>query len=503
MVRGIEDRSADQPAHEPLGEDEARFRTLADTVAAATFIFQGTALRYVNRAAAAMSGYAGDEMLAMSFWDVIHPDFRDLVRARGLARLRGEAVPASYEVKIVTKQGEERWVEYTGGTIEFGGKIAVLGTAFDITERKQAEARLRESETRFRALIEHSSDVVVLVDTDGTLRYLGPSILRVLGYDPEELRGSNTFALVHPDDREATQRSFEDLVRSGGTRAVQFRYRHKDGSWRWMEGIGSNLIGVAGVHAVIVNSRDITERKRVEEESRARAAELAHVLRVSAMGEMASALAHEINQPLGAIASYAEGCLLRLQGGEPVGDLTEALKDIAAQAVRAAEIVRGLKRFVRKEPPRRAWVDINDLVQDAIRLVDAEARHHDIAIKMDLAEDGPRAHADRIQIEQVVLNLLRNAIESVQCGAGPAREVLVRTRRVDGVARVSIADTGSGLPSDVAERLFTPFLTTKAEGLGMGLSISRTIIEAHGGRIWAEANAARGATFSFSLPAPA
>jgi C4-dicarboxylate-specific signal transduction histidine kinase len=253
---------------------------------------------------------------------------------------------------------------------------------------------------------------------------------------------------------------------------------------------------------VYAAAQDITERKIAEEEARARQAELAHVLRVSTMGEMAAGLAHEINQPLSAIVSYARGCARRLKSGmAAAASLLEPIEQIAAQAMRADEIVQRLLLFVRKQKPVHEPAHVDALVREVVQLVAGEARKRRVNVTLHLAADLPPVRVDRIQIEQVLLNLVRNGMEAMQSSADD-RLLVIETRAADdGFVEVDVRDCGEGLDPEVAERVFEPFFTTKRAGLGMGLAITRSIVRAHGGRISVIRNPDRGVTFRVSLPA--
>ena len=263
-VRDITERKQGEDA---LRESESKFRVLAETTSAAIFIFQRNRMRYVNPAAANITGYTQDELLKMNFWQVIHSDFRSLVKERGLARQKGKKVRKRFEVKILTKNGEERWVDFTASSTEFNQKPAVLGTAVDITDRKNAQVLLQESESRFRALIEHGNDVTVMFDAEGKVSYISPSVKKVIGYEVDELVGQPGLHLVHPDDRERADKIFAEALLNSG-KEVQFchRMRHKNGSYITIEGTGTNLLTEPGVQAIVSNFRDITERKRAEEQ---------------------------------------------------------------------------------------------------------------------------------------------------------------------------------------------------------------------------------------------
>jgi C4-dicarboxylate-specific signal transduction histidine kinase len=248
-------------------------------------------------------------------------------------------------------------------------------------------------------------------------------------------------------------------------------------------------------------STDITERKRAEEQARRHQAELAHVLRLGTIDEMAAGFAHEINQPLGAVANYAQGAMRRLRSGSvQPGELLPILEAMTHEALRAGEIIRRVRELVRKEPSEQAPFDLNELVRESAQMIENEARHLGVEVRLDLARDLTPVVCNGVQVEQVILNLLRNALEAVQANPGGKGCISVTSAPVerDGV-EVSVCDNGVGLP-DASIDVFAPFYSTKARGLGMGLSISRSIVEAHHGQIRAIRNAGGGTTFSFLLP---
>jgi two-component system sensor kinase FixL len=479
--------------------EEGLFRTLTETTAAITFIHRDDRLLYVNRAAREVTGHSREQLLGMRFWDIVHPSMREAARERSRARLRGEAVPSRTELKIVTRAGEARWVEFTAATIHYRGQQAVLGTAFDITDRKRADVALRRSEKRSRALIEHSSDLVTLVAADGGILYVSPNVGRILGYDAGELVGRNSLDLVHPHDVGSLAAMLPDLLaRPNGTATALYRCRHKNGTWRWMEAVGTNVLGELDEGAVVVNKRDVTDRHRAEEEARQHRIELAHALRLGSVGEVAAGVAHEINQPLAAIVNYARGALRRLERGR--ADVSKALVEIAELALRAGEIVRGLKRFVRKEQPQWGPVDLNALATHVLRLVQNEARHLGVELRAELAGTLPRLRGDAIQLEQVIFNLVRNGLDAIR-RTGPPGTVTVRTASPgDACVELTVSDSGGGIADQHRARIFEPFFTTRPDGLGMGLAISRSIVEAHGGRIWADENHGHGAVVRATLP---
>ena len=266
--------------------------------------------------------------------------------------------------------------------------------------------------------------------------------------------------------------------------------------------------GVVALYAANDSARYHRERRRAERaEADIRAskhqAELAHAARLSTLGGMAAGLAHEINQPLSAIVSYARGCARRLRGGDLQPDaLLDVVESIEAQALRAAAVLRRIRDFVRHDELPRERVDLAHLVREAARFAEVEAQQLGVALQVEPSSTPLEVEVDAVQIEQVILNLVRNAFEATTSRLGATREVTIRSLRTAGGAEVTVSDTGPGVPRELMGRLFEPFFTTKRDGLGLGLSISRSIVEAHGGRLWAVPNSPRGTTFHLELPRP-
>ena len=247
---------------------------------------------------------------------------------------------------------------------------------------------------------------------------------------------------------------------------------------------------------------EIVERQRAEQEARQHHAELAHVARVSTMGEMAAGLAHELNQPLGAIASFADGGMRIIEGGSPnVGDLGMAMEEISEQAHRAGRIIHRLRAFVTRSELQTTAADVRQLTAEVVDLLAMDIRHNQIDFHLDVPREIGPVRVDRIQVQQVILNLMRNAIEAMEKTDPSDRRLVVRAERPDdGMVEIAVADTGPACPDETLDKIFDAFFTTKASGIGMGLSISRSIIEAHGGRLWVTPNADGGLTFRFTLP---
>jgi two-component system sensor kinase FixL len=377
----------------------------------------------------------------------------------------------------------------------------------DMSEHGRAEQALQESEARYRAVSELTSDYAYAIRIEGTgrvvMEWMTGAFARITGYSREEMEqrepSGGGFSLVHLDDRQIALARVQRLL-AGLEDTSEFRIVTKSGDIRWIRESGRPEIDPAGVLRVYGAARDVTEIKLAEEEARSREAELAHVLRLGTMGEMAAGLAHEINQPLSAIVSYARGCTRRLKSGAAdASTLADPIEEIAKQAMRANEIVQRLLLFVRKQKPARSRAAVGDLVREVGHLLAGEARKRGVKIQLDLASDLPEVEVDRIQIEQVILNLVRNGLEATPPGLTEPT-LTIRTELDDGCVAVAVTDQGEGLQAEQVDRVFEPFFTTKHTGLGMGLAISRSIVRGHGGRIQATPNGARGATFRFTLP---
>ena len=308
---------------------------------------------------------------------------------------------------------------------------------------------------------------------------------------------------IHPDDRELMQSAVNQALNDKKPYSIEYRTRLPNKQVRFVVEFGEARFDRAGKPTWLTGTvQDITDLKQTEERARQHAAELAHVLRRHTLGEMASSLAHELNQPLTAIATYSDICLRKERSGKwKSGERKTTLKQIHEQAVRAGEIMRGIRHFVQRSEPTAAPAHINGIVREAVDLVAVELRTNEVELTLELEDGLPQVLADAIEIEQVVLNLVTNGIEAMMESEAGQRQLAIATSMTGGdTIEVAVRDAGPGLPADQMDKAFEPFHSTKPNGMGMGLSISRTIIEAHGGRLWAEPDSGHGATFRLTLP---
>ncbi|WP_291693751.1 sensor protein FixL [Bradyrhizobium sp.] len=409
--------------------------------------------------------------------------------------------------KVAAGNGRGQWVRARAGVIrdEAGEPRHLSGILLDIGEEKQLEETLLTRESHLRSILDTVPDAMIVIDGCGAIQFFSTAAERMFGYSEHEAIGRNVSELMPEPDRSrhdgyiARYRSTSERHIIGIGRIVTGRRR--DGTTFPMHlSIGEMQSGGEAYFTGFV--RDLTEHQQTQARLQELQSELVHVSRLSAMGEMASALAHELNQPLAAISNYMKGSRRLLAGStDPNAARIETAMDRAAeQALRAGQIIRRLRDFVSRGESEKRVESLSKLIEEAGALGLAGAREQNVQLRFRLDPQADLVLADRVQIQQVLVNLFRNALEAM--APSPRRELgVTNSRAADDMIEVAVSDTGTGFPDDVKANLFQTFFTTKETGMGVGLSISRSIIEAHGGRMWAENNDAGGATFRFTLPA--
>jgi two-component system sensor kinase FixL len=368
---------------------------------------------------------------------------------------------------------------------------------------RPADNNGEEREALLQAIIETAPDALITIDEAGLIRIFNPAAERIFGFRAEEVIGQNVHCLMPAPYREQHDGYIRRYLETGEKRIIgigrEVEGRRKDGSVFPME------LAVGEVHddghklfAGFV--RDISARRDAERRLHELRTELLHVSRLSEMGEMASALAHEMNQPLTAIINYLQACRRLLGTAEARGRVEELIEKVIGQATRAGQIIRNLRKFISRGETERTEQQVNLVVEEAASLALLGTPEKGIQVAFDLAPDLPPVMIDRIQIHQVITNLIRNAVDAV--AAAERRRITIRTAHAGAVAvEIQVQDSGPGLAEEVAERLFQPFVTTKPDGIGIGLSICRTIVDAHDGRLWATPDPAGGTIFHLTLPA--
>ncbi len=439
-------------------------------------------------------------------------DVTDRNRAEAAARESHESLKQAHE-ELNEAHGElERLLDHlefrvAERTAELNGANEELKR--EVAERMRADESLQRSVDLYRLLADHVTDVITRLTPEGVHTYVSPASRSVTGYAPEEVVGRSVFEFAHPDDAEMIRQVRTRVLSTTDTVTVAYRFRRKDERYAWIESTCKRLAEPGGaIEGIIAVTRDVSERKAVEERLKRLQDELARVARLSTLGEMASGLAHELNQPLTAVLNYLDAGRRLLSAERTVMPpaLGGALEEAMAEAARAGRFIHQWRAFARRGETERRAEDVNRLVQAVVELAAADVRVRRVKVELDLGAELPAVRADAVQVQQVILNLLRNAWEAMGEGSEGERRITVRTRVVkDGEVEVAVSDTGRGLTAAERKRLFEPFYTTKESGMGLGLPISRSIVEAHGGRLWADAEPAdretmTGATFRFTLP---
>jgi PAS domain S-box-containing protein len=440
------------------------------------------------------------------FLERVHPEDRSQLDELLWAAVRDKR-DFEGEYRVLLPGGLIKYMHSIGRcSLGQSGDIEYSGVAMDITERKRAEQALAKSEKRWRAIFETSAIGVALMDMDTRFIAANSAYQKMLGYTEAELRSLTSLDVTHEDYHHLNLKQIEDLKH--GTKSqfqIEKQYKRKDGSSVWVKNNVSLVPGSEMVPQFIMAlSEDITERKRAEEERerlRRAEADLAHINRVSTMGELTASLAHEIKQPISAAATNAKTCLRWLRRDQPdVAEAQEAASRLVKDVTRASDIISRIGSLFKKDTLQRELVHVDGLIDEMIALLRSEAARYSISIHADVIEDLPQIMADRIQLQQVFMNLMLNGIEAMKDMGTPGRLTINAQRYENRQLLVSVSDTGMGLLPEQTEQIFNAFFTSKPQGTGMGLPISRSIIESHGGRLWATSNAGPGATFQFTLP---
>ncbi len=473
------------------------------------FIKDAVGLRFVrvNRAGERLLGYAERDLIGKSDYDFFPRAQADFFTRKDRDVLESGAQLDIPEEEIDTRSMGKRVLHTkkvpVGG--DDGQPAYLLGIAEDITERREAERRVQSERARAEHYLLISRALIVGLDLEGRITLINPRGCEILGYAESELLGRSWFNTVVPEDKRSSEiETFHEVAGSSGEPLSphESEILTKDGEVRYIAWNVSAEKGHRGeVTGILCSGQDVTDRVQAQIDAQRHHRELAHAMRLGTMGEMASGMAHEINQPLTAVTAYLGTAIAFLEKDPPAPEkAVDAIQRGVDQVHRAGSIIQGLRELVRKGASTREPVELDPIIRSVAGFVDWELRNNGVRLDLELHAEGRPVQADRVQIEQVLINLILNAIESVTAVGVSPRRVVVRSAPMDDTVAVTVEDNGPGIDGSVRRRLFEPFQTTKEQGLGVGLSISSSIIEAHEGRMWGENGADGGAIFGFELP---
>ncbi|MHC4876915.1 MAG: PAS domain S-box protein [Planctomycetota bacterium] len=514
LIRGsVTDISERKRIENTLRQAEARFRDLYDLAhdMYLTVDIESLCIVDCNRTTLDRLGYSHDQIIGQNVLELYAPNCAEQV-TQNVSKFRRTGRLDSVELQVLRADGSVIDVSLSASAIRNDDGTIVESRSIwrDITKRKQAERERTEALTRFESIASNIPDCFwrTRIHPDGNyeVEYVSPAWTAIWGYAPEDIYNHPDLWIeaVFDEDRDIARQAFERVLTTGERQTASFRVRTKNGQIRWIEDRMSAVLDESG-HVILLEgvARDMTEQRNAEELARQQMEQLAHVDRLTTVGELATGIAHELNQPLTAIVNTSYVCEKKLarNGSLTSEELQQSVSMISKEAFRASEIIRRLRSLVKRTPMRVSDFDVNATINDVISLIQPEAQQHRISIEPHLNSSLPLIVADEVQFQQVILNLLKNACDALITIDSDPRQIVVETELSDSQSvLISVSDNGVGLPDEAVDQAFDAFFTTKDEGMGMGLAISRSIIETHCGRMWAENNSQGGATFRLTLP---
>jgi PAS domain S-box-containing protein len=435
----------------------------------------------------------------------VHPEDREAASRAFWEGVRSGQGFAFETRSLRAKDGTYRWHLQQAVVLRNaeGKVLKFVGTTTDIDDLKRGEEALRESEQSLRLIFDGIAGLVAIMSSTGAVEVVNRQTLEYFGKTSDQLKGWSIGDAVHPDDLPSVYAAWMHSVETVSAYDIDHRLRRADGVYRWFRARGLPLCDSEG-HALrwYVLLTDIHDRMAAEETLRQAQCDLARINRVTTMGELTASLAHEISQPISGAMTNANAGLRKLAGDNPdLDEVRGALVRIVRDVQRATEIISRIRSQFEKGVPNQEGLNVNEIIPETIALLRGEAMRYNISVRTELGADLPQIVGDRVQLQQVAMNLIVNSIEAMKDVDG-TRELVIKSERAENKQiLVSFTDTGIGLSPQLAEQIFEPFFTTKPRGTGMGLRISRSIIESHGGRLWAVGSPGRGATFHLHLPA--
>ena len=487
-------------AEEARRYSEEQYRTVVETATdAVVSIGEDSKILFVNPATTKIFGYDTSELIGRPLMMLMPESLRKLHQVgfrRYLATGQRHLNWQGTELTGLRKNGQEFPVEVSFGEMTSHGRKVFTGFIRDISKKKRAEDELRKQKEVFQTIFEDIPVMIGFVGKNGRVELVNPEWERTMGWTLLEIQEPNkdVFAEFFPDPE--YRQSVQNSIAASTGEWTNFKVKVKDG----------RLIDVAAAFVRLSDGsslgigKDITEWRQTQSALQEAQDNLIRVTRAVAMGGLAAAIAHEVNQPLAAIVTNANFCLRELSGeGKNPERLREAIAEIVNDGVRASAIISRIRALLAKGAPEKTELDMNEIIREVTSLLRNELTRNRVSVRTDLDRDLPRVSGDRVQLQQVLINLVMNGMEAMRSLTNRPRDLLIRSSRYNNQALIQVQDSGEGLSAQQAEHIFEPFFTTKAEGIGMGLTISRSIIESHGGRLWAESNH-NGALFQFTLP---
>jgi PAS domain S-box-containing protein len=504
LITDIDDQKR---AEEALRESEHESRLIVDSIPGLIAVLDTSG--EVERVNQPLLDYLGRPLEELRQWavdDTIHPDDR-LGYLEAFERAFAAGVPAEYEaVRIRRFDGVYRWLTMRGLPLRDrqGHIVRWYFLLTEVDDRKRAEDELRRSEARHRVVVETASDAVVSIDESGAIILANPATKRIFGYEPEELIGKPLTVLMPGAMRGlhegGLKRYLETGVKHLNWQGTEMTAQRANGEEFPAEvSFGEMIVDKQRIFTGFI--RDISEKKRAEDELHNSQAELARMMRVMTIGQLTASIAHEVSQPLSGIIMNASTCLRMLKSDPPsIDGALETAQRTIRDGKRASEVITRLRTLFSKKQTEVEPIDLNEAAREVISLLSGELERNEIILIHDFSDRLPAVNGDRVQLQQVILNLIRNASDAMNGIEDRPRRIVLRTELEDGHVRLLVQDSGVGFTPEDAERMFESFYTTKPDGMGVGLSVSRSIIEANRGRLWATANDGPGATFAFSIP---
>lgn len=480
------------------------YQTIFDQAGDAIFIHDINCIDFidVNQAAQQLTGYSKAELQGMNV-EHISVFEHGFNFQQALAKVKQAALnqAVTFEWLIAAKNQRTIPVEVCLKVVEIAHELKLLALVRNISEIKQYQYALQSQDQYFKLLLEHSGDGIAIVDIQGKLLYASPSLQRILGYRERLALNKNILNVIHPHDRAQVRRMLFQKTKNSHEARLNYQILHQDGDWRHHEATYRNLLDHPQIQGILINYRDITARVLAEEKARAREKQLGHLSRCKTMGELSTALAHELNQPLAALSNYIGGSIIRIQQGQANSTETLAALDAGLNQIqRVNRIIHSMRSFLRKGEANLQIHALNSLIQALQPLMGLKAEQGACRIHYELSPTALYVLADETLLSQVLINLVFNAVDALQNNPLGQRDIYIRTWRHQQQIRIAIADNGPGLQGQAPEQLFQSFYSSKTDSMGIGLTLSRSIIENHQGDLWV-CEAQSGAIFNISLQA--